>query len=95
MTSIKARYGRDGYSVVSIGHAGTTEACTAVSAIIQALAGWVHNHEGGISLDKGEALIAFPRSEGADAVMDMTVIGLLQIEKAAPGAVKVEVIYDS
>ena len=93
MTRVRARYGPDGYSVVSVGHAGTETACTAVSAIIGALAGWVDNAgAGGISLSNGEALIAFPDTiPGAEAVMDMTVIGLLQIAKAEPDSVKVEV----
>ena len=95
MTHIRARYGRSGYSVTSVGHAGTSKTCAAVSAIIQALAGWVHNQRsGGISLNKGEAMIAFPEMPGAEAVMDMTVIGLLQIEKAAPGDIEVEVIHE-
>ena len=68
-----------------------------MSALVQALAGWVRNNDVSscMSLDKGEAIIAFQPCEGAAAVMELTVIGLLQIEKAAPGAVKVEVIYDS
>ena len=95
MTRVKARYGKGGYSVTSIGHAGTTEACIAVSALVQALAGWVHNgHSGGIMLDTGEAMIAFTDCSGAHDVMDMTVIGLQQIEKTAPEAVHVEVIYE-
>lgn len=92
MTRIKIRFGKNGYSVVSVGHAGTKESCVAVSAIIQALAGWVHNGSGGmISLDKGEALIEFPDCPGADAVMEMTVIGLLQVQKAAPEDIQVEI----
>lgn len=92
MTTVKARFGRDGYSVKATGHAGTSDSCVAVSAIVQALAGWVHNGTGGmVSLDKGEAIIAFPDCPGAGAVMEMTVIGLLQIQKAAPDDVKVDI----
>lgn len=94
MTHIKARYGRDGYSVVSVGHAGTAQSCTAVSAILGALAGWVENNAGKFTLDKGEAMIAFPKNDGAEAVMDMTVIGLLQVQKAAPEDVKVELVWE-
>lgn len=88
MTKVTARYGAS-YSLVSSGHAGTSESCTAVSAIVQALAGWVHNHTGTFHLKKGEAMIAFPEQDGARAVMDLTVIGLLQIQQAAPGDVSV------
>ena len=91
MTHITARYGQS-YTLTSSGHAGTTQSCTAVSAVVQALAGWVHNHTGTISLGKGEAIIAFPEQDGAKAVMDLAVIGLLQIEKAAPEDVTVDVI---
>lgn len=94
MTRIKARYGRDGYSIVSVGHAGTAESCTAVSAILGALAGWVRNNDGMFSLEKGEALIAFPKGNGAETAMDVTVIGLLQVEKATPDSVKVEMIWE-
>ena len=94
MTRIKARYSRDGYSVVSTGHAGSGESCTAVSAILGALAGWVNNNVGKFTLDKGEAMIAFPKNDGAEAVMDMTVIGLLQVQKAAPEDVKVELVWE-
>ena len=94
MTRVKARYGRDGYSVVSVGHSGTSQSCTAVSAILGALAGWVDNNAGKFTLDKGEAMIAFPKSDGAEAVMDMTVIGLLQIQKTAPEDVKIELVWE-
>ena len=94
MTRVKARYGRKGYQIEAHDHAGTTQSCVAVSAIIQALAGWVHNgHNGAISLDKGEAIIAFS-GEGADTAMDLTVIGLLQVQQAAPEDVSVVVEYD-
>ena len=90
MTNVTVRFHDQGYSLTSIGHAGTTASCAAVSALVQALAGWVHNgHSGGISLDKGEAIIAIPKQDGADAVMDLIVIGLLQIQKAAPDDVSV------
>jgi len=88
MTRIICRYG-ESYSVVSEGHAGTGTSCTAVSAVIQSLAGWVHNHSGTISLEKGKAVIVFPEQDGARAVMDLTVIGLLQIQQAAPEDVSV------
>lgn len=94
MTRIKARYGRDGYSIVSVGHAGTAESCTAVSAILGALAGWVENNSGSYTLEKGNARIAFPKYDGAETAMDVTVIGLLQVEKSAPDNVKVEMIWE-
>ena len=93
MTNITATYGANGYVLRSTGHAGTSQSCTAVSAIVQALAGWVHNHDGHISLQKGEAVIFFPEQDGAEAAMDMAVIGLLQVQQAAPNDVSVSTVY--
>lgn len=94
MTRIKARYGRDGYSIVSVGHAGSEQTCTAISAILGALAGWVENNSGSYMLEKGNARIEFPKYDGAETAMDVTVIGLLQVEKAAPDSVKVEMVWE-
>ena len=92
MTHVVIRYGRDGYTLTATGHAGTEKECIAVSAVIQALAGWVHNqHSGVLSLEKGEARIAFPKMPGAVTAMELTLIGLLQIEATAPESVKVEI----
>jgi hypothetical protein len=62
---------------------------------VQALAGWVQNTFGnGIALEKGSAMIAFPKSGGGDTAMDVTVIGLLQVQKAAPDDVNVEIVCE-
>lgn len=93
MTHVIIRYGREGYSLTATGHAGTEKECVAVSAVIQALAGWVHTqHSGVLSLGKGEAKIAFPKMPGALTAMDLTAIGLQQIEAKAPDSVKVEIL---
>lgn len=95
MTQIKARYGRDTYSIIAKNHAGTSESCAGISAILWALAGWIENaHSGACSLDKGDAYIAMPKGGGADVAMDMTVIGLLQIQKKAPDDVHIEMICE-
>lgn len=94
MTRVKARYGRDGYSVVSLGHAGTSQSCTAVSAILGALAGWVNNNAGAFSLEKGKAMIAFPKGGGAETAMDVTVIGLQQVAKVHPEDVSIELTWE-
>lgn len=94
MTHIKAQYGRDGYSVVSVGHAGTSESCTAISAILGALAGWVNNNAGVFSLEKGDAMIAFPKGNGAETAMDVTVIGLQQVAKVHPEDVSIELTWE-
>ena len=95
MTRIRARYGKDGYSVVSVGHAtASAEACAGVSAILYALAGWLRNSgvRHGASLEPGDALIWFDAGPGAEAVMDMTVIGLAQIAEKYPESVTVETV---
>ncbi|MBO7670368.1 MAG: ribosomal-processing cysteine protease Prp [Oscillospiraceae bacterium] len=96
MTHVRVRDGPNGYALTSVGHAGTEAACVGVSALVQALAGWAMNNDASsfMSLDKGEALIAFHPCEGSNAVMELIAIGLLQIEKAAPEAVKVEIIHE-
>lgn len=95
MTSVLLRYGRDTYTVASKGHAGSSQICTAVSALVQALAGWALNAEDGTAeLEKGDACVVFPKSDGAAAVMDLMTIGLLQIQQAAPDDVKVEIICE-
>ena len=91
MITVQARYGRDRYRIVSRGHAGTSQTCTAVSAIIQALAGWAQNNGDYIDLEKGKAVVSFAKSEGAAAVMDLVVIGLLQIQRAAPDDIHVDI----
>ena len=91
MIQVQARYGRDKYKIVSKGHAGTSQTCTAVSAIIQALAGWAQNNGDYIDLAKGKATVSFTKCEGAAAVMDLIVIGLLQIQRAAPDDLHVEI----
>ena len=94
MTKVVCRYGEYGYSVVSSGHAGTSQTCTAISSIIGALAGWCSNYGGTFDLDKGKAVILIPSGDRAEAVMDMTTIGLMQIQKAAPGDLEVEIIEE-
>lgn len=95
MTKIKARYGRDTYSIIARNHAGTTESCIGISAILWTLAGWIENaHSGACSFDKGDAMITMPKGGGADVAMDMTVIGLLQIQKKAPDDVHIEMICE-
>lgn len=91
MTKVVCRYGEYGYSVTASGHAGTSTSCTAVSAILGALAGWCSNSGGTCLLDKGKAVILIPAGERAEAVMDMTTIGLLQVQKAAPGDLEIEI----
>ena len=94
MTRVIARYCADGYAVEAKGHSGTSPTCTAVSAILGALAGWVGNNAGQHRLEKGYAHIGFPKQDGAEAVMDMTVIGLLQVQMAAPDDIKVEILCE-
>ncbi len=96
MTHITLQIGKQNYRIKASGHSGTTETCIAVSAIISTLAGWVENTDGQhyTSLDKGEAVIVFPKSDGADTAFEMTVIGLLQVRKAAPDDMTIDIISE-
>ena len=86
MNRVTARFGRDGYRIDFVGHAGSSDACVAISSLAQALAGCA------VLPDIPGSCI--PDCPGAGAVMEMTVIGLLQIQKAAPDDVKVDIVCE-
>ena len=89
MTVICARYADEKdrvHQINAYGHAtGSPEACSGISAILYALVGWIRNTPAAsgagscISMESGDALIAFNDCDGAAACMDMAVIGLAQI----------------
>jgi len=87
MTSIQAYYCGDGYRIAAHGHAtGSLEACSGISAILYALAGWLKGsglrYE--VCLSSGAAMIAFQEDEGARTAMDFATIGLAQIANTEP-----------
>ena len=96
MTRIRIR--RDGgrWRFSAEGHAtGAPEACSGVSALLFALAGWLRNAPPGvapgeISLAPGRAVIAFSGGAQAAAAAALTEIGLRQIAARSPAAARVD-----
>lgn len=83
------------YTVQARGHAdGSPEVCAAVSGLLYALAGYAENDRKirmlGRKLESGDFSITFLGRNQAKAVYNMTLIGLLQIEKSHPEYIKVE-----
>jgi hypothetical protein len=63
------------YIVIAKNHAGSVEACAAISSMMTALANWSFIHGGGEqSLLPGEALVSIPKVEGAAAVYELAEI---------------------
>lgn len=80
------------------GHAtGSSECCAAISGILYALAGYLENVQAEEELriydrrmEEGDVYIDVRVGQKADAAFDMTVCGLLQIEKKYPEFIRVE-----
>lgn len=93
---IRARYyvENGSHTLTVLGHAGYDEygkdiVCAGVSAIVQALMGWVENNPycaECISTDEtsGEIIISCNGGEDVEAVFNLTIIGLEQIAEAYP-----------
>ena len=97
MTEIKIDRGGGRYQLYAKGHAcGSPEACSGVSALLYALAGWllwkprdVETESCGIA--QGIADLRFSGGTAAAAAADCVTVGLLQIARAYPDAVRVTV----
>lgn len=97
MTRVYAEKDGDRYQIFARGHAtGSPEVCAAISGILYALLGYVKNAQDGSTLaysdriSSGNVAIDFRGGESAEAVFDMAVIGLCQIEKSCPEYIHVE-----
>ena len=90
------------HTLVVIGHANYDEygkdiVCAGVSALVQALIGWIeenHYKADCISIDPkiGEVIISCEGGEDIAAVFYMAYIGLLQIADSYPDHVQIDVI---
>jgi uncharacterized protein YsxB (DUF464 family) len=85
-------YGHANYS-----EKGTDIVCAGVSAIVQALIGWIENNPycaERVSIDdrQGEVLIECNGGEEVTAVFYMTAIGLEQIANTYPDNVQIDII---
>ena len=81
--------------VSASGHAaGSEAACAGISALLFALAGFLHT-DGGTTirscrLESGYALLDFSGGASAEAAFRMTAVGLRQIARGYPSCVAVE-----
>lgn len=88
------------HNLTVLGHAGYSEkgtdiVCAGVSAIVQALIGWIENnpeYAECISIDNGEVLIECNGGEELAAVFYMVAIGLEQIANTYPDHVQIDII---
>ena len=101
---VRAKYTVDDttHTITVLGHANYGEygkdiVCAGVSALVQALIGWIEeNHYKAecISLDakEGEVIISCEGGEEVAAVFYMTYIGLAQISDCYPDHVQIDII---
>ena len=90
----------DAHSLTAIGHAGYSEkgtdiVCAGVSALVQALIGWLENNPCEVqcvSVDAGEVIIACSGGEDVSAVFYMVAIGLEQLAYTYPDHVDMNII---
>lgn len=95
MTFVYCEKNGNQYTITAKGHAtGRPEVCAAVSGLLYALAGYLENGEGIGRLhgriEPGDFSVTFDGDGLAMAVYNMTLIGLLQIEKSHPEYIQVE-----
>lgn len=101
---IKARYTKEDktHTLSVVGHAnyadkGRDIVCAGVSAIVQALIGWIENNSCDVDIisideDRGEVLVCCEGGDDITAVFYMTAIGLEQIANAYPDNVQIDII---
>lgn len=96
MIKVNITVSDDTYDISAEGHAlfnpGNDIVCSAVSALFYAFAGYLHNdskvRRDDIHLDSGDAKI---KAKGdIKQAFDVFIIGLLQIEKAYPSFINIE-----
>lgn len=98
MTSIYIEVDGGRVLVTAQGHAtGSDNMCGAISGILYALAGFVHNkeREGTATIyafraEPGDFVLHFHADGDAMAAVEMTTIGLQQLEQAEPELIRVE-----
>lgn len=101
---VRAKYTADEntHTLTVLGHANYGEygkdiVCAGVSALVQALVGWIEENcykASCISIDtkEGEVIISCEGGEDIAAVFYMTAIGLLQIADSYPDHVQIDII---
>ena len=95
MTHIVLDRHGDKYLIQATGHAtGSEKVCSAVSALLWSVAGWITNNSEKLEfhkmrIDSGNSYIEFAGGVIAQAVWEVAAIGLMQIEKQYPEYIKV------
>ena len=95
MTHITITGGAGRWRFAAEGHAtGAPEACAGVSALLYALAGWLRSgppgvRAGEVELTPGRARVAFSGGAQAEAAAALVEVGLRQIARKYPQAVRV------
>ena len=101
---IRAKYTKEDntHTLSVVGHAnyadrGRDIVCAGVSAIVQALIGWIENNPCdadvmSIDENRGEVLVCCEGEDDVSAVFYMTAIGLEQIANVYPDNVQIDII---
>lgn len=93
---IRAKFSRvrEGLQLEMKDHAtGSPLVCAGASAIVWALAGWLHNHpetEAVLDLRSGNAFVQCARTPEAEAAFELAEVGLRQLEKKYQTLINVE-----
>lgn len=99
MTHVRYKHEDDKYELICEGHAtGSEKVCAAVSGIVYALEGWVVNNETDVEEHECEMRPGYFRLKfrsgrpESEAVFDMALIGLMNIEAGNAEYIDVDVI---
>lgn len=96
MIRARAAAVKDGLRLELRDHAtGSPQVCAGASAIVWALAGWLHNHpeaEAVVNLRPGDAMIQCVRTPETEMVFELATVGLRQLEKKYGKYIQMEVI---
>lgn len=95
MTRVELHFGAE-YSVSADGHAtGSPQLCAAVSCLLYTLAGWLNTTKREqtteMKLEDGNARLAWSGGAGSETVMELMLIGFLQLQKTEPERISVEI----
>ena len=96
MTKVKLASADGLYVLIAKGHAtGSPEVCAAVSCLLYTLAGWLKNRKGEkrpcvCNMSEAHANIIWD-GEGAETAFEIMMIGFLQLAKAFPKYICVEI----
>lgn len=91
MTEVRLNNKNNVYRIECRGHAtGSQETCSAISALVYALKGYIDNGYGGVikrntTIGDGYISLEFSGGAQAEAIFDVVALGLMQLESAYDG----------